>query len=131
MNITNEMKKRLTYLGLGTDQLVRIGGKNIPRSFIRLFIIFSSLLFCILESILCIKFSSDNLVKCLMALNILASMLPVAPIYITLVLKTDEINDLLNYLEIIISTSNRKLFFKWYSIRIQSYENEKIPLQKE
>lgn len=105
MNVFNETKTRLAHLGLGTNQFTRIAGKNIPRLFIRVFIILSSILLCLSEIVLFTL--NDNLNHRLLSVAIFLGMLPIPPIYISLVSKTNQIDELFSYLENVINSSNR------------------------
>lgn len=116
MNIFNETKTRLAFLGLGTNQFIRIAGQNIPRLFIHLFFILYPILFYSLESIVFIKLK-DNLNDRFSTISMIVACFPITPIYISLVLKTNEIDELFSYMENVINTSNANLFKKLNDIR--------------
>lgn len=108
MKFFNETKTRLAFLGLGTNQFIRIAGKNIPRTFVRLILILFPLIFYILEVALCIKLS-DNIKDGFLPIAVTVACFPATPIYISLVLKTNEIDEVFIYLENVFNTSNAKL----------------------
>lgn len=107
MSIFNKFREIFIYSGLGQNQFSLMAGKSVPlRLLIRLYIILSSMLLYAVEGVLCMKYISYSLVDCLFAFVIMVSFLPVTTIYISLVMKTDEINAFFDYLESVISTSN-------------------------
>lgn len=110
MSFFNEIKETFTYSGLGTHELVRMAGKDIPRSLIQLYLILFLTLVCILEGFLFIKFLSSSLMYSLLSFGILLTYLSAIVIYISLILKSKKIIRLLDYLESVLNTSNVKLF---------------------
>lgn len=106
MSIFKETKKIFAYSGLGTDQFIQIVGTNIPRVFIRLCVVLLPMLCCVVDGVVCIKLISYRLVDGLKPFGVMVSFLPVTPIYFSLMMKTNEINDLLDYLQKVINTSN-------------------------
>lgn len=106
MQILNAIEKILINSGLGTDPTVRIAGQNVPRSLIR-FSIFSFPMLCgVLESILCIRNYTVSLTACFWSFSIILSFVSAGMIYARLVIKAGQINDLFNFMEDVINTSN-------------------------
>lgn len=111
MKIFKAIEKHLANAGLGTSPYVQIAGVSVRRSWIR-FIIFSfTALGSVLEGILCINGSGDSLAVGLWSLCMMLTFLSVAAIYISLVMKTKQINKLFIYLDNLIVASK---FFRFF-----------------
>lgn len=106
MSIFKEIKTSFIFCGLGTEQFAQIAGRNVPRSFIRFYIILFSTLVCAWEAVLGFKYLSFSVVDSLSSFVCLLGFFPVITIYISLIVKTKEINNLFSYLEEVINTSN-------------------------
>lgn len=106
MSIFKENRITFIHAGLGTGRFARIAGRNIPRSLIRVYIILFSTLMCVWEAVLGFKFINTNLVDCLSSFVCLLGFLPVITIYLSLIMKTNEINELFSYLENLVDSSN-------------------------
>lgn len=106
MSIFKENETSFIYWGLGTDQFVQIAGRNVPRSLIRFYIVLFSSLICVWEAVLGLMFLRSSLVDCLSSFVCLLGFFPVITIYLSLIMQTNEINELFSYLEDVINTSN-------------------------
>lgn len=105
MSLFGYNKECLAYAGFGTDKHVKIVGKKVPRSILIVSIFTSSMLGCVLEGVLCIKFLKYSVADCLWPFGFLLSFSSVALIYFSLVVKSKEINELFDYLENVINAS--------------------------
>lgn len=106
MDIFKENETTFIHAGLGIEQFAQIAGRNIPRSLIRFSILLFSTIISVWEIVLGLKFVRSSVVDCLSSLVCLLGFLPVVTIYISLIMKTSEINELFSYLENVVNTSN-------------------------
>lgn len=105
MQILQSCKSSLAYIGLTNDQSVHIFGLNLSRWFIRSFIIFGHLLVICLEFTICFGTRSSDYTSMLFSLHVGVSFISVLLIYINLMVKTDEIVKLMEYLWEVIDMS--------------------------
>lgn len=113
MEILTESKRILAYAGLGIDAYVQIGNKTIPRALIRYFIIFILVLAISLHMILCLNNYTKGLIVISVPIGASLTCLSIILIYIDLVLTTEHILQLFNYLQDVI---NKSRVFLWSEI---------------
>lgn len=116
MKILGECKRILAYGGLGRANTVNIGGCNVPRlaiPTITLALLFPPNYFEISQCIIGYQ-QPDRLNQMLYPFHlfVLSSLKKVA--YFVLILKTDEINELIEYMQMVID--ERELPFKSYGL---------------
>lgn len=118
MKILKVCKRFLSFAGLGADEYVNIGGKNVPRMLIRA--IYTAML---------LTLSTINMIRCFMAYPIgpQAMLYPVLcftldmdkfAVYRVLLYNTDRIAELINYLEAVVE---RRMFISRVSLIHRSW----------
>lgn len=99
----------MSYLGLGANTRVSLGGFSVPRAFIRATIISAQIVCIVLAAIVCSKHYNDGLQVILFQVHVMLLFLSRLSIYVALVLETNEINGMLDYLQMVVDerTSSR------------------------
>lgn len=124
MGLFEYNKLCLAHAGFGTSRYIQIAGLKIPRLFIILATFSSSMLGCVLEGAVCMKFLEYGLAEFLGPFGFLLSFSSVSLIYISLVVKSKEISELFDYLENVINASKcRILEIKWGSKQKSKWDN--------
>lgn len=125
MCIFKDTKTILINCGLGTDQLVQVAGKRIPRSLIRLSVFSFPLIVCVIEIILCINGYADGFAQMLYSFSILLTYSSGVLIYATLTAKSNKIIELFNYLADVVQKSDPTIF-KFFFLQNVSPETVSI-----
>lgn len=102
MKILDGCRAALSYLGLGADTLVRLGGFSVPRALIRATIISAQIVCIVLAAIVCAKHYNHGLQVILIQVHVMLLFLSRLSIYVALALKTDEITGMLDYLQMVV-----------------------------
>lgn len=107
MNILSECKTMLAYAGLNKGQFVNIAGLNIHRTTIRICIILLLLSAILTEGSVCVKgFRHHSGDTVLLPLHLGLSCLAALFIYIRLMMKTEQIDQLISYLDDLVKKRN-------------------------
>lgn len=128
MSILKKTKMILARCGLGSEQFVQTAGKSIPRYVVRLSIILLMTGIIITEGILCIIDYANGFAAILYSFSILLTYLSATLIYGSLIVKSNKIIDLFNYLEKVTNSSNVQFSsnFPEYSKFLTIYVNDKL-----
>lgn len=110
MKIFAEIQRNLGNAGIGTSLSVRIAGISFPRSFVRFIIFGFIVLMGIMQGILCVYAVSVALAEVLWPLCVMVTFLSVAVIYIGLVIKTEQINEIFAFMSHIIDRRKSCIF---------------------
>lgn len=105
MNNLQETRINLAKCGLGSEESVQIAGKRILRSFIRSYKLTLLTLCTVLEGFICLNIRADIAT----ILNVIVMLLTFSSgclIYSCLIIKSNEIVELINYLDRVVNSSN-------------------------
>lgn len=105
MHILGESEKLLENIGLGTGQSLQIAGRKVSRYFLRWGVIFTLVLFIIMESLVCIGYFTTNLPAALWTFCLAFLYFFALIIYVCLITKASEINELFDCLKSVINKS--------------------------
>lgn len=105
MAILMKSREILHFAGLSTDQHFHIFGIKIPRSFIRILLGFSLLLCSLSQYYICHRNYAVGLETILMPITCMATYSIAMAIYICLIIKTNKIAALYDYLQQIVDKS--------------------------
>lgn len=105
MDNLKETRINLAKCGLGSEEFVQIADKKIARSFIRSYKLALLTSCAVMEAFICLNIRADVATT----LNIVVMLLTFSSgclIYSCLIIKSNEIVELFNYLDSVVNTSN-------------------------
>lgn len=114
MQILGSAKKMLIYLGLGRDYHADIGGFKIPKPVIWLWLLFTQVYFAGMQVIVIIINHAGGLPAILFPAHCISLIIMKSTIYTVLVLKTQKMWELIDYLQDVVTIRELKLFFFLY-----------------
>lgn len=104
MKILTNCKILLSCIGLANELSISIGVKyKVPRALLRCFTIIILVLGTFFEILLCVKYREGGIYAVLFPLHITITILSMLLIYIGLLWRTNEIVELIDYLEIVVN----------------------------
>lgn len=106
MNIFVESENVVALNGLGTDPIVEVRGNRIPRVVIRLLVTSFLSLAIFMNGVICVNGFADGFGTILYSICMVLSFLSGLLIFIVLLIKTEQIAALFDYLKTAIDTSN-------------------------
>lgn len=104
MKILNESRRVLAYTGLCSASVVPIGGLQVPRTFVRIGYVSAVGLCLTLHGHLCVE-NKDGFIAILLPIGAAITCASMFLVYISLMLKSDEITELLEYFQNFVDTS--------------------------
>lgn len=111
METLQASRQLLEYVGLTNDAYVVITQWKIPRELIRFYFICILIMDSILQFLACEKMYASNIHASLLSLHVALSTLSGVAIYVNLVIKTNEILELFDYLKAIFDKRNFPVTF--------------------
>lgn len=102
MKILGTSQKCLRFVGLGRERDVQIGSKSISRTSVRCLIIGGQITFAVIFVIILLHALSRGLYAIVFPLHSIFIVLIKLLIYVVLILKTDQIAEIIDYLQDIV-----------------------------
>lgn len=104
MRILGMSRLCLLYIGLGSQSYVPIFGYNVPRALIRLFVILAQISFATLQFLVGREKCNEGLYAILFPMHLMVLFTMKALIYGVLIVKTNRITELIDYLQEVVTT---------------------------
>lgn len=106
MRILKECKRFLSFAGLAVDKDVNVGGQKIPRIIPRAVLLLVLISLSISEIVIAVHCYSIDLQLFLYPMGCLLFFAVKLAIYTVLILKTNEIAELIDYLQMVVTLRN-------------------------
>lgn len=123
MDMLCENRKILAYIGLGISNYVQIFKKKIPRIAIQCVFLATFTLGLLMPVSLAVsKYKTEQLSGLLAPIGIWLTFLSSMLVYLSLLVKIEQISNLFDYMESVVNQSNNKIpiLFKLSSIRAEN-----------
>lgn len=101
----------LTLLGIGAENNARINSRNIPRTLLRFNIFVPLLIYIYLAYVFCKNNSVHSVGAILMPIAIAATCFFQVTVYGSLLMKTKEIDELMDFFERVVNKRNQLIIF--------------------
>lgn len=111
--ILGASKTCLLIVGLSSDKFVPIGGYNVPRSLVRFIVVLGQLSFAAMQIIILIRNLKLGLYAILFPVHVILLFFMKVSIYVVLMIKTDRITELIDYMQDVIDKSRFRGFVCW------------------